>query len=167
MNEAFGKTLKDIVEVAVAHPAYNFELIQSYISELRAASDEAGRTAWQDKLNQQFAELTEPRQQACQDLFTYALRLARQATYTPVNDLDVFLEKQIYGVQDDQAINKGLVSQVLKAAEQAEAARKRPPVQPPQRGTGPVKPQSAALTPQQRAGRTNPLPPVPGRPPEG
>lgn len=178
MSEAFREVLEQVTRLASQHPEHQFELIQPYIDELHQARQNQGAEAWRDSLLSQWAELSEARQQACLDMFQHALQTARQATYTPVNDLDLFLEKRLYGIQDEEAVSKGLVSQALKQVQeqQEQMSRKRAPSPPPTPpnaaapppGTGPMKtppPKQAPLPP--RAGRTNPLPPHPGRPPEG
>lgn len=144
MSDAFYQTLEQIAKLALRQPHYQFEYIQPYVDQLLAIDDQA---SWCEGLYQQWQQMALPRQEACQQLFDYALLLAKQATYEPVNELDAFLERQLYGVQDTQAAQKGLVSQALK---QYESSRRPPP----------------AAT--RHPGRTNPLSPrnLP-KPPEG
>ena len=149
-DNAFHQTLKAIAELAQAHPDYQFEYIQPYIDQLRVVEDSE---SWSKGISTQWQELSDTRQEACKQIFDYALLRARQTNYRPVNELDAFLDRQLYGVQDTQSAKKGLVSQALKQIEE----RKRPPSPPP----GPP--------PSRHPGRTNPLNPrnlPPAKPPE-
>lgn len=156
-DNAFLQTLEAIAELAQAHPDYQFEYIQPYIDQLRVVEN---TNSWSKGIANQWDELSETRQEACRQIFDYALLRARQTNYRPVNELDAFLDRQLYGVQDTQSPKKGLVSQALKQIEE----RKRPP-SPPAGPPGPP--------PSRHPGRTNPLnprnlPPGPlGKPPEG
>ncbi|MGV3524377.1 MAG: hypothetical protein ACO1RX_09135 [Candidatus Sericytochromatia bacterium] len=150
MSESFRQTLEHIAQVVQQHPEYLFEGIAAYTRRLQNGEPVA---AWIDEIVQQWQELSAPRQEACQQIFDYALLRARQATYRPVNALDQFLENQLYGIQDGEVVQKSAVSQALRQLD--EQVRKRPPA--PAGRTAPV------------AGRTNPLNPrqLPGnRPPE-
>lgn len=146
--DIFRQTLEQIARLAGEHPEYRFEHIHSYTSQLTPTSDSK---AWISELEQQWRELPAPRQEACQQIFDYALLRARQTTYRPVNALDAFLERQLYGIEDDQIVHKGSVSQALRSLEE----RKRPPAPPP--APQPAPPASAGRP--QAAGRTNPLSP--------
>lgn len=147
MSNSFQETLELIARLAQKHPDYEFELIQTYIQELHQSPN---TEVWVQKLSQDLEQMLPHRADICQQIFEHALLKARQATYKPVNQLDAFLERYLYGIKDDQAVQKGSVSQAVKKLE--EQQRKR-------------------VTPPSRAGRTNPLPPQtlpqhPGRPPE-
>ncbi len=143
--DSFRQILEQIARLAVEHPDYRFEHIQSYTSQLTPGSK---TSTWVQELDKQWQEMPAPRQEACQQMFDYALLRARQATYKPVNALDAFLERQLYGIEDDQIVHKGSVSQALKTLEE----RKRPPAQPPA-------PAAQPINRHQAAGRTNPLSP--------
>lgn len=154
-SDSFRRSLEQIADLARRHPDYRFEYIQSYISQL---GSEGEVTPWIETLDAQWREMPAPRREACLNMFENALLLARQATYRPVNELDAFLERQLYGVQDEQAVLKGTVSQVLKQLDERRRA-----TNPPSPGTAPM-PQGSALPamPVGRppaAGRTNPLNP--------
>ncbi|HEY9841064.1 MAG TPA: hypothetical protein V6D23_11455 [Candidatus Obscuribacterales bacterium] len=151
-RDSFRRILEQIASLARMHPDYRFEYIQNYASQLGSQSDQA----WIDELDAQWQELPAPRQEACLQLFDYALLQARQATYRPVNPLDAFLERQLFGIEDEEAVQKGTVSQALRQFEE----RKRPAAAPGS-ATGPATPPPASppagRTPA--AGRTNPLNP--------
>ena len=112
---SFSSILEQIVQLHQLHPDYTFEYIQEHIVVL---DDEDSGQAWIVKLYNQWQEMSEARQQACSQIFQAALHRAQQATYRPVNDLDSFLERQLYGIQDDQVVHKGLISAVLKQRDQ-------------------------------------------------
>jgi len=142
MSNSFQETLELIARLAEKHPDYEFEPIQSYIETLHQSSSVE---AWVQQLNQDLDEMLPHRADICQQIFEHALLKARQATYKPVNDLDAFLERYLYGIKDEKAVQKGSVSQAIKKMEEQQQ-RKRVPPSP-------------------RAGRTNPLPPPPGMSP--
>ncbi len=148
---SFSSILEQITKLHQKHPDYTFEYIQEHIAIL---DDEDSSQAWVVKLYNQWQEMSEPRQQACTQIFQAALLRAQQSTYRPINDLDAFLERQLYGIQDDQVVHKGLVSAALKQRDQQKEQ------------------QQDALRNRQvrpnRPGRTNPLNSVvlPSRPPE-
>lgn len=148
MSDTFGQILEQIARLARQHPDYRFEYIHAYTSQLAPELDPA---PWIEHLELQWQALPLARQEACRQIFDYALLQARQATYQPVNELDLFLERQLYGIQDEQVVHKGAVSQALKQLE--DRGNKRPA------GRTPAAP---------AAGRTNPLNPrqLP-KPPEG
>ncbi len=150
-DTSFSGILKKIAQLHQQHPDYTFDHIMEHIHTLE---DAESPEAWVVELYNQFQEMSAPRQHICQQIFESALQRAQQATYRPVNALDQFLERQLYGIQDEKIVEKGLIGQFLEQqkaekAEKAEQARRRP--RPP------------------RPGRTNPLSPnaLPGRPPEG
>ena len=143
MSHSFKQTLEQIAELASQHPDYTFEWIQSWIQVLHQGQASAD---WVQELVSQWSQLSEPRRDVCQQLFGQALLRARQATYQPLNALDMFLERYLYGVQDEQIVHKSRVSQTLKQVE--ETQRNRPPARPMPPPGSP------------RAGRTNPLPPT-------
>lgn len=134
----FSSVLEQIAELHQKHPDYTFEYIHEYIVDL---DEEDAPKAWVVKLYNQWQEMSEPRQQACAQIFQAALHRAQQATYRPVNALDAFLERQLYGIQDEKVVEKGLVSAALKQREQQreEQDNARRPARP------------------LRPGRTNPL----------
>lgn len=149
MSNSFQESLELIAQLAARYPDYEFELIQSYV-QLLHQDLQRGQTAeaWIQNLTQLLAEMPPHRADICHQLFDHALLKAKQATYQPVNELDAFLERYLYGIKDEKAVQKGTVSQALRQMEDQQ--RKRTP-QPP---------------PAARAGRTNPLPgPPPGPPP--
>lgn len=155
-SDSFRRTLDQIADLAHKHPDYRFEYIHSYISQLTALGDPA---AWAAEIDAQWQELPPPRQEACQQLFDHALLRARQANYRPVNRLDAFLERQLHGVEDEEAVLKGTVSQVLRQLEERKRAQQP---QPTPTQLPPLQPQPVQPGPPHKApaaGRTNPLNP--------
>lgn len=168
-RDSFRQILGQIAELAARHPDYRFEHIDSYIRQLGSGDSKP----WIEAIDKDFQQLPPARQEACQQLFEYALLRARQTTYRPVNDLDAFLERQFYGIEDDQVIQKSAVSQALKQIDDRRRIANSPAPQPgPQAGPPPGPPpgpQGQALPqvplhppaarPAPAAGRTNPLNP--------
>lgn len=145
---SFSSILEQITQLHQKHPDYTFEYIQEHIAVL---DDEDSSQAWVVKLYNQWQEMSEPRQQACTQIFQAALLRAQQSTYRPVNDLDAFLERQLYGIQDDQVVHKGLVSAALKQRDQQRDQQRDPQKDPP-----PEALRHRQVRPN-RPGRTNPL----------
>lgn len=154
-SDSFRRSLEQIADLARKHPDYRFEYIQSYISQLGSAGDSG---LWVAELDQQWQELPPPRQEACQQMFDFALLRARQATYRPINKLDAFLERQLHGVEDEEAVLKGTVSQVLRQLEERKQRAAAPPPGPPPGPQGSAMPAMPVGRPP-AAGRTNPLNP--------
>ncbi|PKL76138.1 MAG: hypothetical protein CVV27_11835 [Candidatus Melainabacteria bacterium HGW-Melainabacteria-1] len=146
-TQRFRQLLEQIAELTGKHPDYRFEHIDSMMGSL--AGDAAG---WVMTLDAQWQELSPQRQEALAQIFEHALLRARQATYRPLNALDAFLERQLYGIEDEQIIQKSAVSQALKQYEE----RRRPPVGQPA-SPAPASPPVPGRSPA--AGRTNPLSP--------
>jgi len=147
MGDSFRQTLEQIAALARQHPEHEFEGIQSWVQTLHQGQTS---TDWVETLESQWQALPEPRQDVCQQIFAHALLRARQATYQPLNALDAFLERYLYGVQDEQIVQKSAVSQTLK---QIDESQRRAPVRTPQHPHQPA-------APPPRAGRTHPLPPT-------
>lgn len=157
----FTAALEAIVGIATAHPDYRFEIIQSWVDQLKDQSLTI------PALVAQLGELSPERQRVGLDMFEYALLRARQATYRPRNALDTFIEQQLYGVQDAQAIEKSLVGEFLR---QQEARAKAPVDHLPFVEPGAARPKTQPLPPGQVPPRpmppqTQPLPPRPPRKP--
>lgn len=145
----FSSILEQIAELHHKHPDHTFAYIQEYIALL---DDEDSPKAWVVKLYNQWQEMSVPRQQVCTQIFQTALQQAQQATYRPVNDLDAFLERQIYGIQDEKVVEKGLISAALEQQKQQRQHAQNKASESPM-------PHDAArrnLRPN-RPGRTNPL----------
>ena len=119
--EQFRETLQAVADLSRQHPGYVFEWIQEFALQLREAP--RPETLIQDWVAQ-LAALSEARQEAGLRIFEQALLRARQATYQPLNRIDLFIEQQLYGIQDPQIVESATVSQLLKS--QAAPARKSP-----------------------------------------
>lgn len=129
--EQFRKILEEILMVSQAHPTYQFEVIQEFVDTLKQATQpEHHIQHWVQEL----AVLPEARQEAGVRIFEYALLRARQSTYQPVNALDRFIERQLYGIQDEKIVENAVISQLLRS--QQETA----PVRKPSRTTQPTNP---------------------------
>ena len=138
MSETFRQILEHIGSIARHHPDYRFEYIDHFTRKL---APELDHMPWVEDLHSQWQSMPAPRQEVCQEIFAAALLQARQTTYQPLNELDLFLERQLYGIQDEQVVHKGAVSQALKQFED----RKRPPAPP----RAPVSGHTNPLNPRQ------------------
>ncbi|MGE3728154.1 MAG: hypothetical protein AB7I41_21545 [Candidatus Sericytochromatia bacterium] len=148
--EQLKNVIQDVYQLSQAHPDYVFEMIQDFVSQLRSNEEPQ---ALIDHWVKQLSALSEPRQEAGLRMFEYALLKARQSTYHPVNAMDAFIERQLYGVSDEKAIEKGTVSQLLRAQQaQGTGQLQEPPAvrKPPRTSNQPTNP----LNPRN-------LPPVP------
>jgi hypothetical protein len=119
--EQFRETLQAVARLSHQHPNYHFELIQEFAHQLRESSQP--ERLIQDWVSQLEA-LSEARQEAGLRIFEQALLRAQQDTYQPINRIDLFIEQQLYGIQDPQVVENATVSQLLKS--QAEPTRKLP-----------------------------------------
>ncbi|MBF2052860.1 MAG: hypothetical protein IGS03_05260 [Candidatus Sericytochromatia bacterium] len=151
MAEAFTQTLEAIAALAQKHPDYQFEMIHNWTQQIQ--SGQSTPADWVQEVTRQWQAMPDARRDICQQIFEQSLLRAKQATYQPVNALDAFLERYLYGIQDEQVIQKSLVSKTLKQIDDSQRRSQTAPIRPPQPGPSP-----GGLTP--RAGRTNPLPPT-------
>lgn len=164
LTAQFTTALEAIVGIAAQHPDYRFELIQPWVDQLQ------NRSLTVAALATQLSELSPERQRVGLDMFEYALLRARQATYQPRNALDTFIEQQLYGVQDAQAIEKSLVGEFLRQQEAAARPPKPAVDNLPFIEQSVGRPKTQPLPPNQVPPRpmppqTQPLPPRPPRKP--
>ncbi|PIQ26306.1 hypothetical protein COW36_15050 [bacterium (Candidatus Blackallbacteria) CG17_big_fil_post_rev_8_21_14_2_50_48_46] len=142
-SEQFRHTLQAVLEIGKAHPDFRFELIQEYAERLKSSQDP---TLLINDWVRQLEELEIPRQEAGVRIFEYALLQARQATYRPLNPLDGFIERQLYGIQDEKMVENGTISQILKSQSETLASpmRKAPRSSQP---TNPLNPRNLPPAP--------------------
>lgn len=138
----FENILNDILALSQQFPQYRFEQIHHYVEALRQGQQSVSQ------LVDEFRQILPERQDVGLNIFNYALTRAKQANYQPVNGLDTFIEHQLYGVQDDKVVEKGLVGNLVRQNEPKPVPPQRPPKRPGGKPTNPLNPR--ALPPQHK-----------------
>jgi DNA-binding transcriptional regulator YbjK len=138
-SEQLQQVLQDVYKLSQTHPEYVFEMIQDFVLQLKSSAEPQKLIEHWVK---QLSALSEPRQEAGLRMFEYALLKARQSTYHPVNAMDAFIERQLYGVTDEKAIEKGTVSQLLRSQQQSEPTPVRKPPRTSTQPTNPLNPRN-------------------------